>query len=481
MGIKALICYLLFFLTGLQVSFCQNEWLSIDLNDSSKKPIEVINMVDESNGNIALFFKYSNFIKAYLYNKDRNLINKLHISELPRYSSNYLGCSRLNNDYTLFFKNLGSTKYSSLTINFKGLSFSTKDNIGISLKRESFIESFEDNNQVYILTSINKTSKLKLRTLFVDNSFETKLVDLSNETFEKPNKISTNLSILIRGLKQEVKTNSIKVGEPSSLEIASAKNKLYYNNNIITFTSNYFDHCTYLIEIDISDGGYKFSKLNNVNYNKEDLWNKANSFIYDNYIFNMYVSKNGLLYDIYNRETKELIKKLEFNKNETIPFKNSPIILEGGDFKDYRELERTIQFIRKVTNSKVSTYVYKSEGHYVISMGSSESKEQAPFMYYAGGGLVGGLVVGVANALLTSTYQSYITTKSTRIECLFDENFNHVSGEIPINGFDRIKNYVDEKNLERAPLQSVFKYDNDYIFGYYNKDLNIYSYTYIKK
>ncbi|TWO33893.1 hypothetical protein E1J38_003720 [Seonamhaeicola sediminis] len=463
----------------IQTSFSQAEWLTVNFTDfqNFKKPIEVINLVDEENGNVAIFFKYSNTIRAYLYDKDKKLINKLLVDKLPRFSVNYLGCSNFNSVYTLFFKNIGSTKFSSLTIDFKNSTFNSTKDIGLFFKKETYVESFEDNNRVYILTSIDKTSKLNLYELFYDNRFELKLIDLSDEVFEKPNGFRTNLNFLIRGLNQESMTTSIKVGEPSSLELASAKNKLYYNNNVITFTSNYFDHCTYIIDINVDDGSYEYSKFDNVNYKKEDLWNKANSFIYGDYFFNMYISKEGLTYDIYDRSTKELIKRLNFSRKDSIRFKNTPIILEGGDFKNYRELDKTTQFIRKVTNSKISTYVYKMGGNYVISIGSSEPKQQAQMGYYYPGGLVGGLMAIAAHQLLTSSYHSYITTKSTRIECLFDESFNHVSGNIPLNGFDRIKEYVDKMNLETAPLQTIFKTGNDYIFGYYNKDLNSYIYT----
>lgn len=87
-------------------SFCQNEWLTVNLKNKGgyKMPLEVINVVDDDNGNIAIFFKYSNFIRANLYDENHTLINQIDLKELPKYSSNFLGCSRSNNVYTLFLK-----------------------------------------------------------------------------------------------------------------------------------------------------------------------------------------------------------------------------------------------------------------------------------------------------------------------------------------------------------------------------------------
>lgn len=457
-------------------SHAQENWILIDtkINNELKRPKEVINIVNEENGDIVMFFRYAKFINAFLFDKNRKLIQELHIEQLPKFSDNYLGCGKSNNSYTLFFKNLASTKYSSLSINFESKKINSKDNIGISLKKEVFVESFEANNQVYILTSLKKSSKLKLYTLSFDLGIKTSMIDLSNEVFKKPSGIKVSFYTLIKGLNQEAKTNSIKPKEPSSLEIASAKNKIYFDNNVIVFTSNYFDNYTSVIRINILDGSYSYTKIDNLNFKKEDRGNNSNSFIYENYFFNMYVTRNQLNYDIYDLKTEGLIKTLSFKKEDSITFKNSPIILEGGDFSKYRELSRTAQFLRKVVSSNVSTYIYKNNNNFIITIGSSEPKPQGPILVYVGGALAGGIGVSV---LLATAYLSYANTKSTRIECLFDDNFNHISGEIPLNGFDKVMKYTDTYGLDKAPLQTMFKYDDDYVFGFYLKNEGLYKFV----
>lgn len=473
----------LFLVINLNVC-AQNEkmWLKVPLSQSvdDKKPRDIINVVDESNGNFASFVKYSGYLEANLFDKDQNLISNLIFNDLPKYSDNFLGCSKTNNSYTLYFKNTSSRKFSALTFNFDTLEFSSNDNIGIKFKKESFIESFEANNQVFFLTSIRNTSILNMYNLKPDGSFTVKAIDLSKERFLKYNGMETHLHTVIQGMQMPVDTFSISAGEPSSLELASAKNKIYFRDGTITITFNTFDNYTGIITIDIKDASYTYDTIDNKNFEKTERGSKTNSFIYGNYFFNMYVTRDRLVYDIYELDGKTLVKTLHIERDQSISFKNSPIILEGGDFTNYRELDRTAQFLRKLSNSTVSTFAYEQDGKFIITIGCSESFENGTvFFIYGGAGLVGALVAGAANALLTSAFQSYTHTKSTRIECLFDSQFNHIDGDIPLNGFDRIQNYIDQNDLAKAPLQSVFKLDGRYVFGYLDKISSSYIYIQI--
>lgn len=459
-----------------------SEWLTVklDYDISDRKPNEVFNVVDEETGNFATFYKYSRFLDARLFDENRKLISKLQFDQLPKYFNNYLGCSKSGNDYTLFFKNLTSKKFSSLTFNFSSSNFNFKDNIGVEFDKEIFVESFESNNNVYFLTAVRKSSVLKLYTLKPDSSFSIKKIDLSNEEFKRNNGLKTTLFAIVRGLKNPVETNSVKTKEPSSLEIASAKNKIYFENDIITYTFNCFDSYTGIITININDGSYVYKRIENINFIKKERGNKTNSFVYDDYFFNMYTTRERLAYDIYDLNNLELIKSLSIDRKKEITFKNSPIILEGGELANYRELDRTAQFLRKISNSNISTFVYKKDNRFVITIGSSEPREAGGVVYFYGGGLPGALIAAAGNMLITAAFESYSNTKSTRIECVFDEQFNHVLGEVPLNGFDKIKQYVESNNLSKAKLQTVFKYEDDYIFGYLNKTSNSYIYILVE-
>lgn len=474
--------YLVFVFVSVTVNAqSYHDWLAVSLSNDIKdrKPTEVINVLDDSSNNFASFIKYSNFLDAHLFNENKELVSKLRFNSVPKYFQNYIGCSKNGLHYTLFFKNESGKKFSAITFNFESRDFEVKDNIGIKFQKEVFIESFEANDAVFVLSTIKKTSKLKLYKLNFDGNFTVRELDFSSEEFKKPNGLKTTLSSVIRGIKTPSVTNSVKSGEPSSLEITSVKNKIYFIDNVIYLSFNCFDNYTGIVTINLVNDAHDYIQVDNPNFVKKERGNKSNSFIYENYLFAMYVTGERLVYDIYDLQSLKIIKTLKIDRKKPITFKNSPIILEGGEFKNYRELERTNQFLRKVSNSKVGTFVYKNKDRFVITIGSSEPKE-TPQMFYYGGGLVGGIVTGVANSILASAYQSYANTRSTRIECFFDADFNHIERKIPLNGFDRIERYFKQKGIKRPEIQTLFKHNGSYVFGYLDKTSNSYKYIIIK-
>ncbi|HBC05165.1 MAG TPA: hypothetical protein DC015_13465 [Aequorivita sp.] len=70
------------------------------------------------------------------------------------------------------------------------------------------------------------------------------------------------------------------------------------------------------------------------------------------------------------------------------------------------------------------------------------------------------------------SFYSYKFNKSTRIECLFDENFEHIPGATPHNVFDTIEAFT-LKN-PKAKAETIFKIQNSFIYGKYNDEADTY-------
>ena len=174
-------------------------------------------------------------------------------------------------------------------------------------------------------------------------------------------------------------------------------------------------------------------------------------------------------------ESEQAVKKITLNKEETIGFKNTPIIQEGGAYAKYREMEKTTKFLRKISQGDLGVSVYKLFDDYVITLGST--KEVA-----TGGGFApigfGAFPVATAGAVTVTfnptfyAYGGYSSTKAVRIECLFDNDLNHLEGEISLNVFDVIDDHAEK--LPSVEVETVFKLDNQHIWGYYSKKANQY-------
>lgn len=166
-----------------------------------------------------------------------------------------------------------------------------------------------------------------------------------------------------------------------------------------------------------------------------------------------------------------MLKELGIKKEEVIVFKNTPIIQEGTSFgNNTRVLKTTSQFLRKVSRGDIgiSTYLYK--GQYKITIGSKIEKPSGGFGPMGGFGGFPMASFGTISVTFNPTlfaYGNYSSTKSTYIDCVFDENFNHVKGEVPITSFDRIKSFEEDFSIKTSKeVETEESKDlDDYGFG----------------
>ncbi|RMB59121.1 hypothetical protein EAX61_08650 [Dokdonia sinensis] len=103
-----------------------------------------------------------------------------------------------------------------------------------------------------------------------------------------------------------------------------------------------------------------------------------------------------------------------------------------------------------------------------------------------GGGMMmpgfGGLPIATVGAVTMSfnpasfAYGSYGATGSTRIESMFDGDFNHIDGEVVDNIFDRIDRHTERL---RKFADNIFLKDGKVLFGNYDpriKEYTLYSF-----
>ncbi|MDN3491745.1 hypothetical protein [Winogradskyella bathintestinalis] len=475
---RVLFLFLLVINFSFQSLKAQSDWFSIETNTHSEdqKLRQVINVVNEQTNDLAVFFKYNRFIVAHIYNSSGEIINTIRVDNLPKYNHNYFGTSITGNIYTLFFKNDNETKYSALTLNFETSVAQFSDKMEISLKSEKVIATFEYNSKIHVLTTLRKSSKLKIYQLENFEKFTAETFDFSNIDFVTFRGFDTSLNEILKGPNADPRAAMINHGEPTSLEMVTPYNKIYLNKDKLILTNDVDDLFTNVISINLETKGKSYHKFPKPSFEKRDRGSKSNSYVLDHYLFNMYVSKEKLDFSVYDMTTKALVKNIVISDKDSIAFKNSPIILEGGDFQSYRELDRTKQFMRKVSNSNPGISVYKKNGIYVVTLGCSETTTTSAFAVFYAGGAVGGILVGITSSILTTSFLTYTKTKSTRIECLFDNNLNSIEGTIPDNDFNIINAYTESKPDVNFEFESILKIDNKYVLGYFDKNAEAYKY-----
>lgn len=444
----------------------QRNWIVIEtgLQNEYVNLKDALPIVDTETGNIAFFLKEKKQITGYLYNENQKLISKVVIDDIPKKSRNIIGHSIKNNNYLLYFKRNSGLKFGYLNVNFKTKSFNLVDDLDIDFKKENLIDSFADKDKFYILTSVFKSSKLNLYTLDNNAKIDKKEINLPEEQIKSDTDLVVNFNSLIFSVASKIK--KIEVGEPLALESVTAQTKVFYKNGNIVLTNNFFGKHTYIVDINVLDGTLNFNAVKNLGFIKGELKSGINSFVFDNYYFNVYATNDKLLFSVYTYPALEMIKSYKVGKHEIINFKNTKMLQKVGDTDNAgRVLNNTSQYLRKISNQYLGVSVYKDNIYYVVTIGSTPPTS---------GGLafIGAIIGGVAGGALFATFSNYGQTKSIQIQCLFDEHFNHNSNLIPENGFDKINTFI--KDFNHLDAQSVFRYKDDYVWGSFNHKTGLY-------
>ena len=322
-------------------------------------------------------------------------------------------------------------------------------------ENEDFLQTVDSKNQFYLIAISKKRGQLYMYSFDENGTPKKNYVNTSNLRFiDSKGKKADLLSLLITG-------NDLKKFEentPNSIELTSEATKMFVRENSIFFTLDHHKMFTQILEIDLET-----YSANSFQFNKPALGEKAkrtNSYLNGKNIFTIAVTKNEFSVEILDFETGNLLKEYSANKDEDIAFKNTAIIQEGGMYDAYRELGKTNRFLRRISkgNSGISVRKVNNQYHVIIG-GYIVQKSNAGMMMPFGGIPLGS--IGSATVFFNPTqiaFNSFSNNKTTRIESLFDENFNHVEGEIKENAFDKMKDFKSNNTGS-----TVFKYKDFYI------------------
>ncbi|WP_048331540.1 hypothetical protein [Bizionia psychrotolerans] len=438
---------------------------------------EVFSITDNKSETLALILQTKKGLESYLYHANKERINHISIKKVPSKSDVLVGNANVGNNYRLFYSNKSESQFSMFQLNFDDGSYQITEDLNLDISGEKILKYISQDDKLYLLTLKRFSSILKLYTFNMEGHVTTRRYDLSNEKIENDNGLTYDLSTLI--YQNNVTNRAIEyvdVSVPNSLEAAAAITKIYFQDDQLIITNNLYTKFTYKIAINIHEESYSFEKIENNHFKKDDKLVTANSFIIKNHILTTYANGEQVFLDIYKADTSELIKTFTISKGEDISFKNTPIMIENGDFSKLREVEKSAKFIRKISYSNIGISAFEMDNQYVITLGASEPSSSGSMI------IIGYVVGGVVGAAIFSAFESYSETKSTRIQCLFDSDFNHVQGSVPKNGFDQIQDFVDSHNFKTIEKQTVFKFQDNYVWGSFDWTTGYYRlYTFSKE
>lgn len=498
----------IFFICFCQFIFGQEIALEFknELQLNSSRIKESYTIVNEENNDLTVLL--SDLKKLYVYQFDSlfNKKNQILTKDLPSKYKELLGYQVFGDEYTIFFSNKKKSKFGYKRISFKRqLSMSVMMD-HLDLKKERFLQTISHKNKFYLLTVGRNTSKLFFYEFNQKIDFIKHEVDLSSLDYVSPNGFKHDAYSILgaksNGFPLTLALEKIDVNNPNPIESTSSLCKLYIKED--TFVLTFDNRLGYarVYSVDSNTFEVEEKKFDTTDSNG---YASSNSFIFEDNIFHFLSSSKHMKFIVRDFNTSEIIKEFFVKKEDSITFKNSPIIQEGGEFDKYREMEKTAKFLRKISSSDVGISVYKLNDNYQITLGGKKELQSsgAPMMMPMGGGFGGVPIAGVGGATFffnasAFAYGSYTNTKSTYINCLFDADFNHVAGDVLENVFDKINNFKEsEKKLNTVvkrpasgnkprsgsslstkinsiKAETIQKYKGHFLFGYYYSKNKIY-------
>ncbi len=449
-------------------------------NKSKHKESYVIS--NKANNDLVVIAKEGSLINATLF--DSNYKAKYKLSGKPL-SSKYsiIGYNIDENTYTLFYKHIESNgKFSIIQFDFNN-SIMTSKKLDFKLKFERYITSFIYHDKIHIFTVKRNSSIANIYKFDKEGKEEKNNVDFGEVKFIDEHGTQVKLYDVVA--KSYFNTYEIKPNIPNPLKINSKKNKIYsYKNGLILSLDNEKTY-TQLCYIDLNNYTLKHEVYDNPIIEIKKI-KESNSSLYDEKLFQIASSNHQMAFTIRDLDSKKIIKEYKINKEDSIAFKNSAIVLENDGLlspftqERIRETEKTAKFLRKVCSSNIGISVYKTNKNYKVTLGGTISFSgggSAPMLIPNAGvamsiPIASGGNISISAGVSTNSYwyyDSYKTrkfNKSTYIDCLFDKNFNHVKGDITNNVFDNLNEF--EETLEKPTAINLFFHNNNLHYAYFD-------------
>ena len=452
----------------------------IDLKKSERR--ESYPIISKEDQSIAIFLLGEGTVRGMLFDSSYNLLSSTATQNVEKSYDILLGSSVQERIYHLYFANNKKQKFYAKTIDFATGEESDKLQ-SLSLKKERFLESFQYNNKLILLT-IKKFSSILVFYVFEGNEMLSRHeVDFEEKHFNRIwNKTLYEVLNEADGrMANKTDIHKIDNESPNSLELTFRKDKLYYRDGILKITLDNSTSFTKMLVIDLNDFSFAIKHYNQGIIDTGGTYAavKSNSFLSWDKLFQVKSSKQELYLSVLDLKTETLQKEYRIYDEEDLTIANTPVIQEGGNTvyvaNAERELDKTNKILRKIASSDIAVSAYRLPGFLEVSIGGI--KEVVP---NGGGGMsmMPGTSISTPYGMVNTPptyhfnptmngYNGYYISRSVQFTSLLDKNtYEHVEGEIPENAFDKIHDFI-ESFRGAIEIKTIFKVDDAYILAYY--------------
>jgi len=474
---------IIFFLLIFNLSFGQKAFLDIDLNRirSYINLKEAYLIKNDESKNYFVILEEEKTSHAFKFSPKKTLENLITSDGLKRKYKEIIGHVTQGNQVLLLQKNDIGNKFAYIKYNFETQKTEEVE-YKLQEKFDRFVESITIDDRCIMFTINTPRRELKKWEFFIDGTYKVNTLSLKDE-FDKAGitqKPAETYLLKYQGFKKNNILTKLNNKVPNNLEIAAELNKMYeYDKNFIWTLDNSMNY-TLVFNFNFPDYKPVLTVIKKPDLNHSN--GISNSFVFEDKIAQIVSSSKELKVEIKSlSKPKSIIKKFHVTRDDEINFKNSPILQEGSTFGfgDTRKMEKTSKFLRKISSYTNGISVHKNNRKYRITIGGTRLQSSNGNAMMPGFANMPIEQFGAMTISYNPTFYAYgmnTSTGSTRIECLFDLDFNHIEGEIEENVFDRIDDFKELNKKLKA--ESITYLNDEVLFGYWDKKANKY---YFKK
>ena len=336
---------------------------------SLKKEKDVFQITDKETHNITFFVSDNKKVKAILL--DQNMHIKDYITTVSPKSSNYsnmIGYNKSNGNIRLFwasedFKNIYAQSFNFMSKKIEGVTQQ------LPLINEKVLGNFSENNKLYLLTIVEKTSMLKLYIFDENFIIRAYAIDLKEQKFYNEHfKLSPLYDNVLSA--EFGATQIVNLDVPSRLSGAANRRKIYSNKKEITITLDHNINFTQLILIDLATLKTEVSLITMPFIEDSDPQNtKTNSFLFENTIYQVKLTRKKMKIDLKDLNGR-LIKEYMINDSIDLGFKNAKKLKTGNDYGRDQIIEKPSQFLSEIYNKNLSINCVKYTNDYCLTFGA---------------------------------------------------------------------------------------------------------------
>lgn len=460
-------------------SFSQEIVYELKLNLTENT--DVFQVVEEDKKQVTLFFSDKNKVKAVRLNESFQVIDSLSTASPSKDFRSIVGYSLTSNKYYSYWSSAKKKEIIYQCFDFETKQITSKS-FKIEFEKEKIIEIITVNNIFYLVTCVKNSSILNFY-VFKDGNLDKKSIDLTDKKFlssETKPKVLWDIFDESTAFESSFFVQDISNESPPSLTLSANKRKVYSQGNSLIFSLDLNSKFTQLLNINLNNFSADLKSYNQPFIEENSyMVAESNSFLSNDKLIQMKLTWEKMIISIKNLDGTEF-KKFEVLTDQEISFKNSDIIQENGSIKNTRILDNSSKLLRKIQGQNSSLSCYTSKGKNYVTIGSVSLIQQ-------NGVLLGGMLGGFTGAMIASSISynnifnnlnSYSGRKVVFINCLFDENFNHLEGNVDKLAFDKLRFFAENGNKLTSP--TIFKMNSSLVFAAYNKKLaNYFFYKFI--